>query len=429
VELTEVNIKPESMFKTILNYLAVFIVFSGSFVLIAPGFAEIRGFYFIIALITFLWLPVVKDIIFNKVFFIPFIIIVILSLYNVWRGFDTFELLSKQVIGISISAIWFYMLIRLNNYDIRKLFRIYLNIAFIVAVIGIIQEVSYLLNFKPGYDYKIFLSFWTLHPTHNFIRVNSILPEPAGFCVTMMPAVFVSLVTFFMKERKIIGKLQSGIILSSFILSFSSVGYIGLIAALFLFLFSFKKFKQIILVLFIILAFFLGFYTISKDFKLRVNDSLMVLCGTKNLSSANESTLALFGNARVAYYSFKESPLIGSGLGSHELNYRKFVSIIMGSTSAKGFANIQDGASLFLRIISEMGLFGIVLMMIFIFKFYYGNKKNGVDYLWIINNSALLVIFIRLLRVGHYFTDGFFLFFWMYYFSGLKTNVFNYKNT
>jgi len=422
----ENNTKNSSAFKTILNYLAVFIVFSGTFVFRSSDLAEVRGFYFIMALVSFFWLPKIKNIVLNKVFFIPFFLVFILSLYNVWRGLDTFELLMKQALGISINALWFYMLIKINNYDIKGLFRIYLNIAFVVALIGIIQEVSYLIHFRPGYDYKAFMPpIWMFHPTHNFLRVNSILPEPAGFCISMLPAVFVSLITFFRNEKKIISRFKAGIIILSFILSFSSTGYLGLFIAIFLAAFRHNSLKRGALALVLILAAFLFLYNFSKDFKARVDDSLKVASAQKSLVDANLSVFALYSNAKVAYGSFRISPFIGSGLGSHELNYRKFISGITGSNNAGGFVNMQDAASLFLRLVSETGLLGIALVFFFIYRFHLGTREDDMGFLWIINNSALLFILIRLLRVGHYFTDGFFLFFWMYYFSNLQAKGLN----
>jgi len=422
----ENNTYHASALKTILNYFAVFIVFSGTFVFTTSQFVEMRGFYFIMALISFFWLPKIRDLVFNRVFFIPFFIIIILSFYNVWRGFDTFDLLIKQVLGISINALWFYMLIRINDYDIKSLFRIYLNIAFVVALIGVIQEVSYLFKFQPGYDYKAFLPpNWIFYPTHNFLRVNSILPEPAGFCVSMLPAVFVALITFLTSQKKIIGKFKAGIIILSFILSFSSTGYIGLFIAIFLAIFRYKSLKRAALAVVLVLSVFLFLYNVSRDFKARIDDSLKVASAQKSLGDANLSVFALYSNARVAYSSFKIAPFIGTGLGSHELNYRKFISTITGSSNASGFVNMQDAASLFLRLISETGLLGIVLVLFFIFRFHLSTRQDDMGFLWIINNSALLVILIRLLRVGHYFTDGFFLFFWMYYFSNLQAKGLN----
>jgi hypothetical protein len=407
--------------KPILNYLAVFIVFGGGFVFGSPLLFEIRGSYLIMGLILLLWFPVLKDIIFNKVFLVPFAVLVIFSLYNVLRGLDTLPLLLKQTVGIMANAWWFYIFIKLNHYDIKGLFKIYLNIAFVVALIGIIQEISYLIAFAPGYNYKIFIPFWGLHfnQAHSLLRVNSILPEPAGFCVALLPAVFVSISSFLKPKYRIISRLKALVIIISFVLSFSSTGYAGLFVAIFLATFSRKSFRSVVVAVLLILIVFSVLYYSANDFKLRVDDSLKVIRGQISLKDANFSTFVLSNCTKVAWNSFKSAPLIGSGLGSFELNYQKFITHAEGTYGGE-FIIIKDGASLLLRLIPELGSLGLTLLLLFIFKYFLMHKNNTDGHLWIINRAVFLVFLIRLLRVGHYFTDGFFLFFWMYYFSSLQ---------
>lgn len=92
------------------------------------------------------------------------------------------------------------------------------------------------------------------------------------------------------------------------------------------------------------------------------------------------------------------------------------------------FLNVEDANSLFLRLRSETGLLGLLLIFIFIFKFHIIRKNDKSGYLWIINNGILSMFAIRLLRFGHYFATGFFFFFWLYYFSKIDSKIENFKS-
>ncbi|MCX5709298.1 MAG: O-antigen ligase family protein, partial [Candidatus Omnitrophica bacterium] len=401
------NAMREPLLKKAINYLAVFIVFSGAFVYPRNIIFEVRGAYLIMGLILLFWLPIMKDIVFNKLFFIPFFFLVIFSVFNVFMGLDNVKLLTKQALGISINAIWFYMLIKINDYNINKLFRIYLNIAFVVAIIGLIQEASYLLQFRAGYDYSALLPFWTFYPTQNFLRVNSIITEPAGFCVSMLPSLFVSICSLIDKELNMQSIFRSVIIITAFILSFSSTGYLGLIIALFIILMGYKKVRYTVVILAFGAIFLISAFRFSDDFRSRMVDSFNILRSKSTLQNVNLSTYALYSNALVAYDSLKLSPIIGSGLGSHELSYKKFMPEIR-RKEGSSLVNVQDAASLLLRLLSDTGILGTGLFFLFLTKFFIKKKNSYSSVSWVINNSIFVFFVIRLLRIGHYFTDGFF---------------------
>lgn len=404
--------------KSIINYIAVFTVFSNAFSIYADV-SELRIAYPIIFLLSLLMLPFLKDINLNKAFLSVFSVLCIFSLYNIYRGNNTLILFAKQLIGIFTSAVFFYLLIKFNNYDVKKLFRIYLNIAYIVALIGIIQEVSFLLNFKPGYDYSFLLPNWEATQSLGtpFLRVNSILPEPAHFCGAIMPAFFVSLTTFTKYNAGFLDRWKSIIIMLSFVFSFSTVGYIGVFFSILILFYNWNKLRYIILSCLIVSAIFFLLYNYIYEFSTRTASVVGVLRAETEIEEADLSTFALMSNARVAYNTFMENPLIGAGLGSHELSYDKYIDIVIDSEKIQYILNRKDAASLFLRLISETGLFGLSFFFIFLWKFYLRNKEDQSNYLWIINNAILCMFFIRLVRYGHYFTEGFFLFFWLYYFS------------
>jgi NADH:ubiquinone oxidoreductase subunit 5 (subunit L)/multisubunit Na+/H+ antiporter MnhA subunit len=87
-------------------------------------------------------------------FLVPMIILFVTSLY---AGLTTDKLafsMAKQMIGITFSAIAYYNLYRYTNFDVKKIFNIYLNIAIVVAAIGVVQEVMLL---RSSYSRRVLL--------------------------------------------------------------------------------------------------------------------------------------------------------------------------------------------------------------------------------------------------------------------------------
>ena len=73
---------------------------------------------------------------------------------------------------------------------------------------------------------------------------------------------------------------------------------------------------------------------------------------------------------------------------------------------------------MFLRLLSETGLLGILFIFIFIFKFYVIRSRTNIDSQhWIIGNAVLVIIILYLLRQGNYFINGFPIFMWIYYYN------------
>ena len=402
--------------KSIINYLAVFTIFCDT--LTFRPYVKVS--YLLISFVLLLILRSFKDIYFNRTFFVLFNVIIVFSLYNVLIGKDTLILVLKQIIGIYSSALMFYLLFPLNNYDVKKLFRVYLNIAFCIAMIGLIQELSYFLGFQAGYDFSNILPGWPSvivekSSMGRFFRITSILMEPSHFCIVMMPAFFASVTSLTKANFRPMEKWKSLIVVFSLFFSFSSTGYLGVLFSLLLLLRKCRKLSYTIANTVIICAFVLFAYHNIGNFRTRVDDSFSFLAGAKEMHEVNQSTFALVSNAHVAYNSFKDSPFIGSGLGSHQVSYDNYIGEIVNVHNTT-FVNKEDAGSLFLRLLSETGLFGLLITFIFLFRCHI-QMEDRTNYLGIINNAVLSMLFLVLVRSGHYFVFGFFFFFWLYYFA------------
>lgn len=403
---------------TLFNYLLIINIFASGFVLFSSPFEFYVGYIFIISFLI-MYILRYRNITINRNFLLILIVLTISSLVNVYLGKDTIFLMAKQVLGILITGTAYYLLVKINNYEVEKLFKIYLRIALIVAIIGIFQEFSFLIGFKYGYDYSYIMPKWYLaRTTVGIIRVNSIFMEPSHFAISMAPAFFVSLLDIFKRGPLYLNMKWGSIIILSYILTLSGVACaVFLVSSLFLLLYI-KNSKYALLALIIIPILLYTVYRYMPEIRMRADDSLRVAIGVKEAASVNLSTYTLASNAFVTYKSFIDRPLFGRGLGSHPISYDEFIRLgVSGGFWQKDYpvANREDAGSLFLRLFSETGLFGIIVFFYFIFRCILIKNSDNKN-LQIISNAIFVLFLAQLLRQGHYFCGGLFFFLWLYYF-------------
>jgi len=403
----------------IFNFLLILNVFAGGFSFFYSPFEFCVGYLFIIAfLIAYLWRY--RSISINPNFFIILMILTVSTAINVYLGNNTVLFMSKQVIGISAMGFAYYLLFKANNFKIDKLFKIYMRIALVVAIIGIVQELSYILRFEPGYNFNAIIPKWTFRAaTCGLVRVNSIFMEPSHFAITMTPAFFVALSNIF-KNKPIYlkEKWKKALIVISYVLTFSAVAYIGILVSIVLILLRFRKVKHLLLALALVPILIYTAYHCVPEVQKRTDAVVGVVTGSKKAFDVHHSVYTFASNAFVSGKSFMESPVFGHGLGSHPISYDRFIR----SGAPYGFwnkgitiTNRNDASSLFLRLVSETGLFGIFAVLFFIFAFRV--KKNKNKKLYEISNGIFILFILQLLKQGHYFYNGLFFFVWMYYFS------------
>lgn len=194
----------------------------------------------------------------------------------------------------------------------------------------------------------------------------------------------------------------------AFIFTFSSSGFI-----IFLFLpFFFFKLRHLLFYPLIIIV-IVSIVNSVDLFNVRLEDSLKVFQGDAELDEVNLSTFSLMSNFEVAKHNFHTNPFVGTGFGSHEKTYMAMFKNLPWGEKA---LNYNDAGSLFLRIMSELGLFGLLFFLFFILHFKI-KKKNVSRELKVINNMALMIFVVALLRNGHFFNYTFWVFVALYYYS------------
>lgn len=407
------------------NYLLILNIFIGASRKVIFRFEFYLGYVFIIWFLI-MYVLRYRSVRINSNFLVILIILTISSLVNVCFENDSVFFIAKQVVGILLTGSAYYLLIKVNDYSIEKLFKIYLRIALVVAAIGIFQEFSYLVKFKIGYDYDWMplIRKWECETTTRIglLRVNSIFTEPGHFAVSMAPAFFVSFLDIFKRNSlSLRSKWGSMIIIVSYILTFSLLAYITILISV-LMVARFKRFRHLMSAMIIALILVFSAYGFVPDIRMRIDGIVEFFKHPSVTPDTHMSVYAVISNAFIAFNSFINNFLFGSGLGSHPVSYDKFSSLGI----AKGFmwpiappCNVEvckgDSGSLFLRLFSETGLFGVMAVFYFIFRF---RLKLATDNSTTIVSSAIFILFVlQLLRMGHYFYNGLFFFVWVYYFA------------
>lgn len=406
--------------RTLINFLAVLVVFSDAYSSRAlTQLFELRGSYFLLPIVISFCLILAGRFYFSKNFIVVFGIISLVSIYAIFTQSTTIVSVSKAIISILLNALTFYMVLKVNDFNVKYIFIIYLNIAVLVSLIGIAQEINNIFKIMPEFGLTLPLRELPLY------RITSIFPEPAHYCEAMTPAFFASFASLLQKTE-LIRRWKAVIILLSFLFTFSTVGYFGVFISIILIILLYNKYKYLLIGAIIIPLFIFIAYYKMYEVKLRVDGTFNVITGKTKLLNTNWSTFALISNWEIGFISFKENPLFGNGLGSHPVSYRKNINKVLGQdmeilekTGHIMPLNVEDAGSLFNRLLSETGLFGLLAFLIFLLRGHVSRKYDKSNYLWIINNAILVFFIIKLLRGGHYFIYGVFLFFWIYYFSML----------
>lgn len=332
----------------------------------------------------------------------------------------------KQVIGITFSSIAFYSYFAYNNFNVKLIFSHYLNLSYIVAVLGLFDEAFHLIG--------IHLTL-VKGTSVGLYRVYSIMAEPYYLAVILIPALFYYLhlmigSKIFRDRAKI---FRFFVILLCFILTFSTAGFMGIafMAVIVLYnkgYFSLKSGKIILLpiIVFILAIGFLNAKDSVNVFKEKIEDTYIAFTERKFdyefVKELNSSTFALFTNYVIAEQSFKRNPISGSGFGSHVINYDLMFTDYFDEIFLETYGNFnkQDANSLFLRLMSEMGLVGLFLLFLFLFKFFLKRKwlrHPELAHMALINQGVFIMLVLRVIRTGNYIGNGFFFFFFLYWAS------------
>jgi hypothetical protein len=376
-------------------------------------------------MIALLPIYIIKFGIKKNLFFI-FLIFFIYGLISIYYGSNTAPMFYKIFVGAVLSYFFYYYVVVDSGFEIEQLFKWYLKGCYIVCLIGAFQYISFFIGFDLGtHLFYIFNKWNAVVDPSSGLRVNSVFMEPTYFATTISPAIFISLYNIFSKEPYYLNKRQGVLIIVVSFLSFSSIGIVGIFISMVLLTLSYGFVRYLAILLPIGYFSYLYIYNNVDLFRDRIDGLVSMFAGEEfKLGKTNGSSFILYNNYTVALKNFLDHPIFGGGLGSHISYFNKF-SLANGFTS-RGFNNNGlDASSMFLRLMSETGLFGLGIFFYIIIKGYVKRNENYLTYHWLVSNSVLVLILLNLFRQGNYFLNGFPFFVILYYYNAVSYR--NYK--
>ncbi len=299
------------------------------------------------------------------------------------------NLMLSQVIGISIIGTYYYNFTLL--FDKQDIINIYTKLSFYVALIG--YPMFFLgINLNDG-------------------RLQSIFKEPAHYAIVVIPACY-----YFLKQKNY---LKFAVIFGTLILSSSSLGYIGCALMFIVPNISKKRLLYLGALLPVMVYIFIYIYNEYPFFKMRVQEtyeSLNVINTGKFGPETNLSSYAMISNLHVAKKNVTDHPF-GTGIGSHVYMHENVYLSTMRPPEYLIIQDLQnvnasDANSLFTRMVSELGIFGLLLVFYLMHK---ASRAFSVqDYM---SQGIFIYFLLKLFRDGHYFPPELFFFIWLSYFS------------
>jgi len=406
--------------KDFFNQIVLFAIISFPTIVLFREPAEIYiGYAFMVLLLPFYFLRYNL----NKNLALIFFLFLLTGLFYVFIGENSLGQFSKIFLGVFFSYTFFYFFIEDNNRDVSKLFTWYLKFAYWIALIGIIQVISYNLDFSLGYDFTWVLNKWGYYNAGPFnLKANSIVGEPTHLGNVLSAAVFVSIHNLFSKDKFGLSTFQSITIIVANLLTFSGVAYGSFFIAIILVIINFRLSRVALIGIPLLVVVFQFVLQNVSDVEDRfVSTQRIFSTGEFEVGIDNGSSIILYDNFLVSYKNMLDYPLFGTGLGSHPFAFKKYSKAQFIKT--KGFANnYLDASSMLFRTMSELGLFGVLIIMVILSRNYIIKNPDHIeDKSWIISNAILVMILLNLGRQGHYFLNGFPFFVLLYIYN--KSNI------
>ncbi|MDB4273903.1 O-antigen ligase family protein [Algibacter sp.] len=287
----------------------------------------------------------------------------------------------KAIVPIFIIYLSTYFVIRKHAQFLPKIVDTYINIAYITAIFGILQLI---LSFM-GINILIKIPH----------RIDSIAYEPSHYAAIIMPAVILTVFQYKKYKRKAV------ILLTALIGTVSLTSYV-----VFILIWAFPRLTNRSAIIAIPLALVSMFYlqTFNLNFSQRFLSAEEVIMGETDISEANGTVLSFGTNLEVALFTIKKSPIWGSGIGGHESMYKKYYAGKIFEDSFYYGMNQKSAHSLTIRILSELGVLGLLIYVSFLFKTYI--KRSDDLFHHLVSLACLSHFAVKSFKLGGYIDYG-----------------------
>lgn len=315
-----------------------------------------------------------------------------------------------KVAGSIILPYVFYAYVwRHFEYDVERLFTIYLKGAYVISIIGLLLFIDSFLGNNLLHFLQSFIYIDIVDATVG-IRLASLLGEPTYFANIVLPAGVVAMMRLVVKKNVGIGidymtKRKAVVFTISLLLTYSGIAFLGLLLGGILLLLRHGAIRYAIVIpLILVIARIIIFQV--PELEERYQGVLSVSSEKSQTGEFHGSSFILFNHAYITWMNLNENPLFGTGLGTHFLATDKFSLGNEGVEYHYRTQNAQDASSMLLRILSELGIFGGILVFIFLRRNFIPRVPDD-PVLWLISTAIFVTIVMQLLRQGNYILNGF----------------------
>lgn len=348
----------------------------------------------------------------SKGIFLFFLFLFFLSLFSIIINSYPYGRFIQQILMLLFYIFGYYIIFRKIRPALSDVFSKYLKLSYYISLLAILQECIFLITGISLFGLFTYNRDMLAGP---LLRVNVFAGEPSNLATLLTPAFVYYLLSFKNNIKNFF------IIFFAVVFTFSTTSLLIIILSIIYKLIFRTGFLLKVSLFFAIFLFIsICFSSDTMDSSNSKNDSVLqdvimkvddTVDGLSNITPKeiellNMSSYATLMNVYIALNA--PTRLIGTGLGTHPNSYE----LLYQSNIEYYGLNKNDAYSMLVRIYSEFGLLGIVLILFFILKNY--NKYSNI------NISVLFILISLMIRGGHYTLSGTIFFFFIYYYTSYK---------
>jgi hypothetical protein len=390
---------------SILCLLPIFL-FRYTFILFAGplGYGPFIAFYLLLPIFILKYrIP------FRELIWISFVLIIGAS--GAITGIIATSVFIKVAGSIMLPYLFYAYVWRHFDFNIEKVFSLYLKGAYLISIIGLLLFIDFFLGQNLIHLFQQFIYIDSIQATFG-IRLSSLLGEPTYYANVVLPAGIVGMMRLVRKRGEEMGagldfitKRRASIILLSLLLTYSGIAFLGLLLGGVLLLLRHGAVRYALVIPFVLIVARIIIFQVP-ELEERYQGLVSVSSEKTQTGEFHGSSFILFNHAFITVQNLKENPLFGSGLGTHYLATEKYSLGNQGVEFHYRTQNAQDASSMMLRILSELGLFGGFLVILFLYRNHIPRVPED-PVLWIISTALFVTLIMQLLRQGNYILNGF----------------------
>ena len=251
------------------------------------------------------------------------------------------------------------------------------------------------------------------------LRLGGPINEPnmwAQVLVAVIPLVFFRIIHERRKLTKLFGVAILALILFELLNTYSRGGYLAFSVAVILMLFVFEKHFSPIVAFAVLGLIILLLPFLPATYMERFRTLASLNPTSENGIYADSSFVGRTSEIRSGLIMFATHPLLGVGVGNYENNYQKYAQLI----GLEFRSEEREAHSLYIEVLSETGIFGIVSFLGIIFSLLIGLsrikrdlKNSPYNEVWTPHINAILVSLITYLFAGLFLHGSYIRYFWI----------------